>query len=46
VNINYLVPGAGSVTIRSLNSLQRYYFTVDAFNENGIKKGVKVVVVK
>jgi hypothetical protein len=43
---NYQVLGADSVTIRSLNSMQQYYFTVDAFNENGIKKGVKVIMVK
>ena len=43
---NYQVLGTDSVTIRSLNRLQQYYFTIDAFNENGIKKGVKVVVVK
>jgi hypothetical protein len=43
---NYQILGADSVTIRSLNSLQQYYFTVDAFNENGVQKGLKVVVVK
>jgi hypothetical protein len=32
-----------TVTIRSLNSLQKYYFTIDAFNENGVTKGTKVV---
>ena len=36
---NYQVFGTGSVTIRSLNALQKYYFTIDAFNENGIAKG-------
>jgi hypothetical protein len=43
---SYQVLGADSVTIRSLNSLQQYYFTVDAFNENGVLKGLKVVVAK
>jgi hypothetical protein len=36
---NYQVFGVDSLTIRSLNSHQTYYFTVDAFNENGITKG-------
>jgi hypothetical protein len=39
----YQVLGAESVTIGSLNSLQKYYFTIDAFNENGIMKGKKIV---
>jgi len=41
---NYQVLGDNSLTIRSLNSLQKYYFTIDAFNENGITKGKKVIV--
>jgi len=40
---NYQVLGAESVTIRSLNALQKYYFTIDAFNENGITKGKNVI---
>lgn len=43
---SYQVLGAETVTIRSLNSLQKYYFTVDAFNENGITKGHDVVEVE
>jgi len=43
---NYQVLGADSLTIRSLNRLQQYYFTIDAFNENGIKKGAEVVEIK
>ena len=39
----YQVLGKNSLTIGSLNSLQKYYFTVDAFNETGIAKGKKVV---
>ncbi len=39
----YQVLGTDSVTIRSLNSLQRYYFTIDAFNENGVTKGQKII---
>ncbi|HEX5168943.1 MAG TPA: fibronectin type III domain-containing protein, partial [Cyclobacteriaceae bacterium] len=42
----YQVLGTDSVTINSLNSLQKYYFTIDAFNENGIAKGKKVVEAK
>jgi xylan 1,4-beta-xylosidase len=38
----YQVLNSESVTISSLNGLQSYYFTVDAFNESGITKGEKV----
>lgn len=40
---NYQVIGTDSLTIRSLNSLQKYYFTIDAFNENGITKGKNTI---
>ena len=40
---NYQVLEKDSVTIRSLNSSQKYYFTIDAFNENGIAKGKNVI---
>jgi xylan 1,4-beta-xylosidase len=40
---NYQVLGTDSLTIRSLNRFQKYYFTIDAFNENGIRKGEKIV---
>jgi hypothetical protein len=40
---NYQVFGVDSLTIRSLNSLQKYYFAIDAFNENGITKGKKII---
>ena len=43
---NYEVLSADSVTIRSLNSLSKYYFTIDAFNENGISKNNKVIEVE
>ena len=39
---NYQVLGTESLTIRSLNALQKYYFTIDAFNENGITKGESI----
>ncbi len=38
---NYQVFDTGSVTIHSLNKQQQYYFTIDAFNENGVTKGKK-----
>jgi hypothetical protein len=38
----YQVMGAEAIKIGSLNSLQKYYFTVDAFNDNGVTKGKKV----
>jgi hypothetical protein len=41
--LNYQVYAADSLTIRSLNSDLKYYFTVDAFNENGITKGEIVI---
>jgi len=40
------VLGVDTLTIRNLNRLQEYYFTIDAFNETGIKKGDKVVMVR
>jgi xylan 1,4-beta-xylosidase len=42
---NYQVLGSDTLTIRNLNSLQKYCFTIDAFNENGITKGGKINVV-
>lgn len=38
----YQVLEADSISINSLNSKQKYYFTVDAFNESGVTKGKKV----
>lgn len=43
---NYQVLGTNSVKIYSLNSLQDYYFTVDAFNENGITRGTRTTLSK
>jgi hypothetical protein len=42
---NYQVLSSDSLKIRSLNRFQKYYFTVDEFNENGINKGGKIVEV-
>jgi xylan 1,4-beta-xylosidase len=42
---NYQVLNTDSITIRSLNSLSKYYFTIDAFNENGVNRGNKIVKV-
>lgn len=36
---NYQVLNTDSLIIHSLNSLQKYYFSIDVFNENGITKG-------
>ncbi|MBS1521375.1 MAG: family 43 glycosylhydrolase [Bacteroidetes bacterium] len=44
--LNYQVLNSGSVTIRSLDDKQAYYFTVDAFNEVGITRGRKVISIK
>lgn len=41
--LNYQVLDNNTITIHSLNRLQNYYFSIDAFNEKGITKG-KVVV--
>jgi hypothetical protein len=40
---NYQVYGGDSLIIRSLNGLQKYYFTIDAFNENGITQGKNII---
>ena len=42
---NYQVFGIDALTIRSLNTLQKYYFTIDAFNESGITKGTNITEV-
>ncbi|MGA9637732.1 family 43 glycosylhydrolase [Flavobacterium sp.] len=42
----YQVLGNNEITIRTLNANQNYYFTVDAFNENGVKKGTKIIEAK
>ena len=42
---NYQVIGADSVTIRSLNSLSKYYFSIEAFNENGISQRSEIIEV-
>lgn len=41
----YQVLGTNALTINSLNSFQKYYFTIDTFNENGVVKGKKIVEV-
>lgn len=42
----YQVMDTDSLTIRSLNRNQKYYFTINAFNETGISKGTDEVVVQ
>ena len=39
----YQVLGTNSLTIRSLHGQRKYYFTIDAFNENGVTKGKKII---
>ena len=39
----FQVIGKNSLKIRSLNSTQKYYFTIDSFNENGVHKGLRVI---
>lgn len=39
----YQVLGSDSITIGSLNALKKYYFTIDAFNENGVTKGKAII---
>jgi hypothetical protein len=40
---NYVVYGDSSLTINSLNTNLKYYFSIEAFNENGIKEMNKIV---
>ena len=42
---NYQVIDSDSITIRSLNSLSKYYFSIEAFSENGISKRSKIIEV-
>lgn len=43
---NYQVIKSDSLTIRSLNNHQKYYFSIDSFNENGLKKGLAIMEVQ
>ena len=40
---NYQVFDSDTLSIHSLNRLKPYYFAIDAFNENGITKGEKLI---
>ncbi|MFD2245369.1 family 43 glycosylhydrolase [Pontibacter ruber] len=42
---SWMVYGENSLYMRSLTVDQTYYFTIEAFNENGVSKQVKVVKV-
>jgi xylan 1,4-beta-xylosidase len=44
--MTYQVLNANAVTIHSLTRQQKYYFAVDAFNENGVTKSIKVTRAK
>ena len=37
--LDYMVYGDTSITINSLNTNSKYFFTIDSFNENGISLG-------
>ena len=41
---NYMVYGDTALTINSLNSNLEYYFSIEAFNENGRTKGDKIIL--
>jgi xylan 1,4-beta-xylosidase len=43
---NWQVLGVDTLTIRNLNRLQEYYFTIDVFNETGVRRGIKITEVK
>jgi xylan 1,4-beta-xylosidase len=43
---NWQVLGVDTLTIRNLNRLQEYYFTIDSFNETGVMRGVMSKEVK
>ncbi len=43
---NYQVLDKETLTIRSLNSNRHYYFTIDVFNEAGIRKGTEIKIEK
>ncbi|MFB9057817.1 family 43 glycosylhydrolase [Mariniflexile ostreae] len=42
---NYQVLENNSLTIRTLNKFQKYYFTIDTFNENGVLEGTEIIEV-
>lgn len=43
---NYQVLAIDSLTIRTLNKNEPYYFTLDAFNENGISRGKNSILIE
>lgn len=43
---SWMVYGAGSLNLKSLSADQMYYFTIEAFNENGISVRNKIVEIK
>lgn len=42
---NYQVLNGDTLTLRSLNGSLDYYFTIDAFNGHGVRKGKKITLV-
>jgi hypothetical protein len=43
---SYMVYDCDSVELTGLNKGIRYYFNIDAFNESGITKGIKMIIVQ
>lgn len=43
---SWMVYGKNSLMLRSLNVGQHYYFSIEAFNENGVSERTKVIEVK
>ena len=43
---SWLVYGKNELLLKSLTTDQSYYFTIEAFNENGISEPVRLVEVK
>ncbi len=43
---NYMVYDTTELTIRSLDTQQPYYFTIEAFNENGVSEATKMAFTK
>ncbi|MDR3218862.1 MAG: family 43 glycosylhydrolase [Dysgonamonadaceae bacterium] len=41
--LNYMVYDKSELSIHSLNTEQDYFFTIDAFNEGGIRQGGKII---
>ena len=43
---SWMVYGKNSLNLKALTTDQQYYFSVEAFNENGISQRAKILEVK